>query len=188
MESIGERLDKLRIRVQESQFLRGEGLSNEVNIHIFSYKAQDEMQVCHFINQLKKSENLACNLIECNLYHILLRLCEESGYTNAIAGMESKAGKSRMLATIQKVFGEDEYIRIIKDLVTEPVNEGDVLLLTGVGDVFPFMRVHAMLEAIQPHFGNLPILVLYPGSYDGTQLSLFEKLTPNAYYRAFNVI
>lgn len=188
MTSTAEKLDKLRARIQEPQFLRGEGLSNEVNIHIFSYEAREEMQVSHFISRLKKIGDLACNIIECNLYKILLELCEESGYTDAIAGMEAKAGKKRMLATIQKIFGEAEYIRHIQGMFKEPAKVGDVLMLTGVGDVFPFMRVHSMLDAMQPHFGNIPILVMYPGSYDGTQLSLFNSLMPNAYYRAFNII
>ena len=72
--------------------------------------------------------------------------------------------------------------------VTHFLNQlrGDVLLLTGVGDVFPFMRVHTLLEALQPHFSDLPILVMYPGEFDGHYLRLFGRLKPNDYYRAFN--
>ena len=35
---------------------------------------------------------------------------------------------------------------------------------------------------------NIPILVLYPGKYEDAQLKLFNKLKPNSYYRAFNII
>jgi hypothetical protein len=65
---------------------------------------------------------------------------------------------------------------------------GDVLMLTGVGAVFPFMRVHSLLEALQPHFADIPILVMYPGVFDGRHVKLFDKLRPNDYYRAFNVV
>ena len=68
------------------------------------------------------------------------------------------------------------------------MNEPDFLMLTGVGDVFPFMRVHSLLEALQPHFDDIPILVMYPGTFDGNSLRLFNTLTPNSYYRAFNEI
>ena len=64
----------------------------------------------------------------------------------------------------------------------------DVLMLTGVGDVFPFMRVHTLLEALQPYFSDIPILVIYPGEFDGHYLTLFGKLKANDYYRAFNTI
>lgn len=66
--------------------------------------------------------------------------------------------------------------------------EGDVILITGVGDVFPFMRVHDILNAIQPEFSDIPILVFYPGTYDGRDVRLFNRLKKNSYYRAFNVI
>ena len=65
---------------------------------------------------------------------------------------------------------------------------GDVLLISGVGEVFPFARVHALLDAIQPEVPEIPILVMYPGSFNGRELKLFNKLMPNGYYRAFNAI
>ena len=74
---------------------------------------------------------------------------------------------------------------IAEELEIEP---GDVLLLTGVGEVFPFMRIHSLLEALQPEFSKIPILVMYPGKYDGRFVRLFDKLEPNPYYRAFNMI
>ena len=70
----------------------------------------------------------------------------------------------------------------------EPHEPGDVLLLTGVGEVFPFMRIHSLLEALQPEFPDIPILVMYPGKYDGRFVRLFDRLEPKGYYRAFNII
>ena len=70
----------------------------------------------------------------------------------------------------------------------EPHEPGDVILITGVGEAFPFIRVHALLDAMQPYFSDVPVLVMYPGTFDGRYVKLFDKLTPNPYYRAFNVI
>ena len=69
-----------------------------------------------------------------------------------------------------------------------PHNAGDVLMLTGIGEVFPFMRIHSLLEALQPEFSDIPILVFYPGKYDGRFVRLFDQLEPNLYYRAFNIV
>lgn len=52
----------------------------------------------------------------------------------------------------------------------------DIIPLTGVGDVFPFMGVHKILEAMQPSFSEIPILVVYPSVLDGDYLRLFGKL------------
>ena len=185
MADIKERLDNLRIHIQESEFLEGKGLSNEVNIRIFCYDAEDEMTVRQFIDQLTTDQTIACHLGECNLYETFLALCDDIDITDAIPEMEEADGKEFLLEQLHSAIGEGEFIEKIQ---YEPHRPGDVLMLTGVGDVFPFMRVHSLLEALQPHFSDIPILVMYPGTFDGSYVRLFDKLTPNPYYRAFNEI
>jgi len=183
---IMERLDKLRDRMQEPDFLNGKGLSNEVNIHIFCYDAEDEMVVLHFLKQITTDQALNCHLIECNLYETFLSVCADIDIINSIPEMEESDGGSFLLEQLHSAVGESEFISKIQE--NGPCMNGDVLLLTGVGDAFPFMRVHKMLEALQPFYSNVPILVMYPGTYDGSYLRLFNKLKPNPYYRAFNMI
>lgn len=182
---INERLDKLRDLIQTRDFLEGKGLSNEVNIHIFCYEPEDEMKVLSFISKITADQYLGCHLIECNLYKIFLNICEDLDILDAIPDMESADGSDYLLEQLHSAIGDDEFVEKIQYGVH---NVGDVLLLTGVGDVFPFMRVHALLEALQPHFSDIPILVMYPGTFDGNYIRLFNRLKPNPYYRAFNVI
>ena len=69
------------------------------------------------------------------------------------------------------------------------MDSGDVLLITGVGEAYPFIRAHDVLNAIQPQeLNSIPIVVLYPGSFDGRDVYLFNKLPKQDYYRAFNAI
>lgn len=186
MADIKERLDHLRDHIQQSDFLEGKGLSNEVNIRIFCYDAEDEMTVRQFVDQITTDQSLICHLITCDLYKTYLELCDDIDITDAIAEMEEADGKEFLLEQLHSAIGEGEFIEKIQ---YEPHCPGkDLLLLTGVGDVFPFMRVHALLEALQPHFSDIPILVMYPGTFDGSYVRLFDKLTPNPYYRAFNEI
>lgn len=185
MDNITERLDRVRALVQDSDFLEGKGLSNEVNIRIFCYDPENEMVVRHFINQLLTDVTLGCNLKPCNLYQTFLELCDEIGITDAIPEMEENDGSVFLLEQLHSAIGEKEFI---EKMQYEPHSLGDVLLLTGVGEVFPFMRIHTLLEALQPHFSGVPILVMYPGEFDGHHVKLFNRLEPNDYYRAFNVI
>lgn len=185
MSGIKERLDNLRTLIQEPDFLDGKGLSNEVNIRIFCYDAEEEMTVQHFLSQLKTDQFISCNLIECNLYKTFLAICDDLDITDAIPEMEEADGGIFLLEQLHSAIGEGEFIDKIQ---YSPHEKGDVLMLTGVGDVFPFMRVHALLEALQPYFSDIPILVMYPGEFDGHHLKLFNRLQPNDYYRAFNVI
>ena len=185
MANIKERLDNLRIHIQEAEFLEGKGLSNEVNIRIFCYDVEDEMTVRQFIEQITTDQTIACHLVECNLYETFLALCDDIDITDAIPEMEEEDGKEFLLEQLHSAIGEGEFI---EKMQYEPHCPGDILMLTGVGDAFPFMRVHSLLEALQPHFSDIPILVMYPGTFDGSYVRLFDKLTPNPYYRAFNEI
>ena len=185
MSDILERLDRLKKRIQEEDFIKGNGLSNEVSIHIFCYEPKDEMAVRYFTEQLVSDQDLKCHIIERNLYKVFLQICDDKRITNAAPTMEEKKGKDYLKKQILKIANNKAFVDIIKP---EEQKEGDVLLLTGVGEVFPFARVHSLLEAIQPEVPNIPILVLYPGKYNGTELRLFNMLEPNGYYRAFNTI
>lgn len=185
MSKLNERLDNLKQELQQEEFLEGKGLSNEVNIRIFCYDPKEEMTVRHFIEQLMVDQSLECHLIQCNLYRIFLEICDEKRITNSAPAMEEKKGKDYLLQQIQRFANNKTFVDRMQ---YGPHNSGDVLMLTGVGEVFPFMRIHSLLEALQPEFSDIPILVFYPGKYDGRFVRLFAQLEPNPYYRAFNIV
>ncbi len=184
--TIKERLDSLRKRIQTSDFLEGKGLSNEVNIHIFCYDPSEEMTVRHFVSQLVLDQTLACRVVECDLYRIFIEICADMDILDSIPEIEEADGSTFLLEQLHSAVDDNEFIAKIQP--SDNFRIGDVLLLTGVGEVFPFMRVHKILEAMQPYFSNVPILVMYPGEFDGNYLQLFNMLSPNPYYRAFNAL
>ncbi len=185
MKDLEKRLDDLRTLIQEQDFLEGKGLSNEVNIRIFCYKPEHEMIVRHFVDQLMMDQTINCRLIECNLYKILLSICEDKRILKTIPAMEDKKGKNFIKDEVSKLATNKVFAQRMQ---YEPHQLGDVVMITGVGDVFPFMRLHDVLNAMQPEFTDVPILAFYPGEYNGLEVQLFNRLKKNPYYRAFNVI
>lgn len=185
MSELKARLDDLRSLIQDPAFLEGKGLSNEINIRIFCYDPSEEMMVRHFIRQIMTDQSLRCHLIEYNLYEMFLSLCEEKRIAKNIPRMEERKGKNILLDDLSKTAN---HVALVNKMKYEPHEIGDVLLITGVGDVFPFVRAHAVLNAMQSDFSDVPILLFYPGNYDGRYVQLFNRLEKNDYYRAFNVI
>lgn len=185
MSNIYEKLDRLKNLIQDQDFLAGKGLSNEVNIRMFCYDPKDEMAVRHFIGQLENDKSLNCNLISYNLYHLFLEICEEKNILSKIPEMEEKKGSDFLLNKILKFSTTKAFA---EKMQYGQRKNNDVLLLAGVGEVYPFMRVHSLLEELQIGFDNIPIVVLYPGSFNGRSVILFNEFTPNDYYRAFNII
>ncbi len=186
MNELEKRLDKLRFLVQDQDFLKGKGLSNEVNIRVFCYEPEDEMIVRSFMERLGADKTLGTRLIVFNLYELFLEICEDLDILDSIPEVEKEEGSAYALEQLHSAITSEDFIQKMRE--KEEPQEGSVVVLTGVGDVFPFMRVHKLLETMQPYFSRVPILVLYPGSFDGNALKLFNLLAPNSYYRAFNVV
>ena len=161
MSELKGRLDKLRALMQEPEFLEGKGLSNEVNIRIFCYDPSEEMMVRHFLEQILTDPSMNCHLIEYNLYKIFLSICEDKRIVKAIPAMEDKKGKAFIRDQMSQMANNMAFVNKMK---YEPQEAGDVILITGVGDAFPFIRIHDLLNAMQPEFPNVPILVFYPGT------------------------
>lgn len=184
MSDILERLKRLEEKFVEPAFLTNKGLSNEVGIYVFAYSPKDELVVRDFVKHVSRKKD-KFNIVEKDLYEILLTICDEKKITKAIPTMEEKKGKAyietqlRNVATVESFISKMEY---------EPHNYGDILLITGVGKVYPFMRTHSLLESIQDHFQDMPIVVLYPGEYDGQKLVLFDKFFDDNHYRSFNIV
>ena len=78
----------------------------------------------------------------------------------------------------------------IADLIDS--SSAEIIMITGVGEAYPFIRVHSLLEALPSRQKvKKPIVVFYPGAYDrrtgNSCFRLFDRLAPVNYYRAFNI-
>jgi len=59
--------------------------------------------------------------------------------------------------------------------VAEP-DQHDLVILSGVGSGWPLLRSHTLLNNLHPIMGRTPLVMFYPGRYDGQSLRLFGKL------------
>lgn len=133
MNDILERLDKLKTHIQEDNFLEGNGLSNEVPIHIFCYDPKDEMAVRYFVEQLVSDQFVRCHVIEKNLYKIFLKLCEEKRLLDKIPKLEETKGSDFVLKNLQGKAASAK--NFVNEICKEGFTRGDVLMITGVGEV-----------------------------------------------------
>lgn len=185
MEDILKNLARISARLSEPAFLANKGLSNEVGIHVFCYDPKDEMTVRAYFEGLRNQADVPYRLIERDLYQIFLSICEEKHILKSIPNMEDRKGKEYLQDQLQKVATPEAFVEKMK---YGPHASGDVLLITGVGKVYPFMRSHKILDNIQHIFADIPVVMLYPGSFDGQDLGLFGMFLDGHYYRAFNLL
>ena len=64
----------------------------------------------------------------------------------------------------------------------------DLVLISGVGTVWPLLRGHSLLNNLHPLMADTPLVMFYPGVYSGLDLRLFGRLDQKNYYRAFRLV
>ena len=186
MTDIMDRLDKVSARISEEAFLTNKGLSNEVGIHVFCYAPEDELIVRAYFEKLKTTPDAVFRIVECDLYKIFLAICEEKRILKSIPRMEETKGPEFLKERLENVATPEAFVEKMK---YEPHLKGkDILLISGIGKVYPFMRSHKILDNIQHIFSDIPVLMLYPGKFEGQDLDLFGRFLDGHYYRAFNLL
>ena len=177
----------LRERLCEQDFLENKGLGNEIGFFMFCYDASLELEMRAFVADLQADAAkgaLPCNLIVKNLYDTFLGILEKKRILAAVPKQELKHGCDHQLKQLSKIATPEAFAAALD---YEPHKPGDVLLLTGVGEVYPLLRVHTLLDNMHVGFSDIPVIVAYPGRFDGRSFNLFNKLGDGNYYRAFDI-
>lgn len=184
MSMILSRLDAFREKIQDPDFLSNRGLSNEVGMYIFAYQPEDEMAVRQFLYEMKVKQSYP-RIIMYDLYDIMLDICRDRRILDRIPAMEVQRSSTFVMGQIQRVATPEAYIERMR---YQPHQHGDVVVITGIGRVYPYMRSHNILNNLQHVFDDIPVVLFYPGEYTGQSLTLFHEFADDNYYRAFNLL
>lgn len=130
-------------------------------------------------------------VIDINLYDLAIELLKERDIWDQIIQKESAYNKDELKELFQGVLDpETHVIPAIADKLN--TNEYEILFLSGVGEVFPYIRSHNVLNNLQSTATDKPTVMFFPGVYThsleaGASLNLFGRLQDDKYYRAFNI-
>ena len=188
MTRVRERLDLIIPKIQEKGFLDGRGLGNEISFYIFDYSPEDELLVRDFTKLIRREFDKAdssIKIIEFDLYELLLDLTKEMDIFEEIFIMEETEGKDALYGGLVEFCGDPS---IFMEKIKTESQDYDIIFITGVGKVFPFLRSHTLLNNLMEKIHGKPLIMFYPGVYDELSLKLFGKLDDNNYYRAFRLI
>lgn len=189
MNRLDERLNKILAVISSDNFRQNRGLGNEVPFYAFDYPAQNELQVREHIDflvdQLTKSKS-PMRVARVNLFQLLIEMLEARGFYDKAVARQVEKGDQALLKQLQ---GPLKPEKIVEYITTKwPVEDHDVYLVDGVGSAYPIVRTHALLNVLQPYIGLTPLVLFFPGEYDGQTLRLFGQLTDTPYYRAFRLV
>jgi Domain of unknown function (DUF1788) len=191
MKSIQQRLDEILPRITEPTFRKSKGLGNEIGYHIFDYDPKFEMLVREHIAYIKERMNTDLSGIfirEFDLYEIVLEILENKGFLEKNFEMEKKKGSPFVLNATKKALRLTLHNDLVVKYIEDRVQPNDIVFLTGIGKVFPIIRSHTVLNTLQKRVDQVPVVMFFPGYYDGQELVLFGEIKDDNYYRAFQLI
>lgn len=206
-QSLAVRFDHLLGVISSQRFLEMTGLNNDLPFYICEFKAAEAFEIQRLQRQLaNKLSGLAIpclqgrgvRVLEINLYDLTVELLQarpgsEEGCSlwDEILAAEPSMEKDALLEVLQNVLDIKEHlIPAVGERLQQ--HEHDVLFLSGIGEVFPYIRSHNVLNNLQSTAKDKPVVMFFPGEYrhtlqQGASLELFGLLHDDKYYRAFNI-
>jgi len=185
-----ERLNQILPRITSEDFLQNRGLGNEIGFWIFEYPPEQEMAVRSFLSEVVepalRRRQPPLRYVCVNLLELVVDVLEHRKLFDKVIKMQAEKGDDAVFASLQGVLNQEKLAQRIVGLHNP--DELDMMIFTGVGAAYPLVRSHTLLNALHPLMKNTPLLMFFPGRYDGYSLRLFNKLTDKHYYRAFRLV
>ncbi len=175
------------------RFLQMEGLSNEVPFFIYPYGPEDALAVAGSKKRIKnRLANKGIEVREINLYDLSVEILKDRGVWDRLLALEPEQDKADFRDLLQGML--DPQLHIAPTIRAKLAEGGfDIFFLTGIGEVFPYIRSHNVLNNLQSVVTGRPMLMFFPGRYEqsdtlGSSLVLFGRLKDDQYYRAKNIL
>jgi len=168
--------------------LENQGIGNEIGFYIFDYDPDDEPLVQQQIPKLRSKLELppsSLKIVEINLYSAVLSILEERKVLQKAFDLEDRKGSAALEKSVKPMVRPEQVVDYIQKQL-----QGDeqLIFLTGVGACYPILRSHTVLNNLHPVLDRTPLVMFFPGSYDGHELRLFNTLKDDNYYRAFPLV
>lgn len=195
-QTLDERLNQILPRITSGAFISSEGIGNEIACYIFDYPARHELKVREHIRMMMSrfaSHHSSLRVLHLNLLDVVLGLLESRGLLQKSLSMQAVKGDAAVLKALKGPLASEK----IRDYIEAEHNpqEYDLFIVSGVGSAWPMVRAHSLLNCMHKIMGRTPLLLFYPGSFDGTTLRLFGQIATTTsrtgtkpYYRAFILI
>lgn len=184
-----DRLNHILPTITSEAFLSGKGLGNEIAFYIFDYPPEDELRLRDHITFLldhvpKQRPHLRVSHV--NLLDFVLDHLRGRKLLDKAIAMQKTKGDVLVQKHLATILHPNRIAPAFAEMA-QP-DQHDLVLVSGVGSVYPMLRVHALLNNLHAVMGQTPLVVFYPGRYDGQSLRLFGKFTNGNYYRAFKLV
>lgn len=188
-ETLANRLNMIMDKIQSPEFLSNSGLGNEIGFYVFDYPPEEELTVREYVQFMLATltrKRPDFRVAHINLFKLLIDHLKDRNLYDRALDIQKTKGDEALRKTLKGPLHEEKIAKVFVE-AAKPA-EHHVVVMTGVGTVWPLFRSHTLLNNLHPLMQGTPLVIFYPGLYDGQGLSLFGRMKDNNYYRAFRLI
>jgi hypothetical protein len=185
--TIAQKFDHLFTRITAPDFMEGKKLGGEIASYITTHASEDHDVIADQIAALKnRLDKCGKTVVIVNLYEIVIEILREKNLLDRILEKESGMSKSNLFKSLVSAL---EVTTVVRPFMERKIQDSGaaIVFLTGIGQVFPFIRAHTVLNNIQTLVSKTPLIAFFPGDYDGVRLKLFGRMQDQNHYRAINL-
>lgn len=184
-----QRLDKILGRITADDFLHSRGLGNEIPFYAFDYPPEQELAVrahiAFLLEQIPKRRP-GLRVAHINLFTLLVEHLKARGFYDKALALHRQKGDAGLRKALAAPLDPAKLAAVFVEQV-DPSHQ-DLVLVSGVGSAYPLLRTHGLLNNLHHRMGGTPLVLFYPGRYDGQSLRLFGLLPDTPYYRTFRLV
>lgn len=191
MATLAERLDQAETIIKTESFRKNKGLGNEVGYYIFDYPPEQELVVRERLAYMEGKNNRGTDGFDLkvfDLYDLVIDILEAEGFLEQCFRFEQKKGIERITKAVGNLLQVNDENSLIVGHIQENTPAEAVVFLTGIGKCYPILRSHKVLNNLHQAIDRVPVVLFFPGKYDGQELVLFSEIKDDNYYRAFKLV
>jgi hypothetical protein len=189
-DALQTRLDQILPMITSTEVLAGRGLGNEIGFYIFEYPPVEELRLRDHLAFLRNEAlpgghpGLRVKFID--LFALVIDYLKSRRLLDTVLKKQDEEGDAAALKALEGPLHESR----IAPFFVEAAQPGqhDLVIVHGVGKAFPLLRTHTLLNNLHPLMGGVPLMLFFPGRYDGHALALFNDQKDKGYYRAFRLV
>ena len=184
---LNDRLDEIQPKIESEDFLKNQGLGNEIGFYVFDYPPESEITVREHLEYMtERLSKRGRNFKSINLFEAVIELLDSRKLTERAFKVQKERGDDALFNALKGPLEQNRLAEFIASRID--LENTEFILLHGLGSAWPIIRGHGLLNALHAKVGNVPTVLFYPGEYDGTALKPFGKIESNNYYRAFKLV
>lgn len=200
--------------MRKLSFRNGSDTAGEPANYIYAYPPAKELEVERRTGQLANrlrgmamvsSAETAPGVLTIDLYGTAIQVLRDSRIIDRVLKKEPRLHRASPDGEVPDMFSQSLVDKLSPDKddlmnaiarqyqQAQERRQADIVFITGVGKVYPYIRAHALMERIQLVFEQTrPVVLFFPGTYAKTAstvstMSLFDRLGSDNYYRAFSL-